>query len=214
MTFWTFWQKISATPCRGPETHKSSVAGKVSIYFQQWPHNHMESHFCYLCNFSVAVSTALFSSVLWLCPRNQSQLVACCHSPWTHCTIYLPAATDHTPATVLLTDLTKITGREKYRNKGTSSEADHLLNMMEAMFEHSRDSGSIVLSEDVTAVGWIVKFTGLKFSRMWLNWSQCFTVQMDNDLKHTPKLTKVFLKERNGIFFNSETSQLNKLCCY
>lgn len=55
--------------------------------------------------------------------------------------------------TVLLTDLTKITGREKYRNKGTSSEADHLLNMMEAMFEHSRDSGSIVLSEDVTAVG-------------------------------------------------------------
>lgn len=116
--------------------------------------------------------------------------------------------------TVLLTDLTKITGREKYRNKGTSSEADHLLNMMEAMFEHSRDSGSIVLSEDVTAVGWIVKFTALKFSRMWLNWSQCFTVQMDNDLKHTPKLTKVFLKERNGIFFNSETSQLNKLCCY
>lgn len=93
-----------------------------------------------------------------------------------------------------------------------------ILNMMEAMFEHSRDSGSIVLSENVTAVGWIVKFTGLflllNFSQMGLNWSQCFTVQMDNDLKHTPKLTKVILKERNGIFFNSETTQLNKLYCY
>lgn len=40
---------------------------------------------------------------------------------------------------------------------------------------------------------------------------QCFTRQMNNDPKHTTKVTQGFLKEKNWIFFNLQVSQVIRL---